>query len=675
MYLFGSFPRSSSTTTIPLYTKTAIGKVMTVLCPQLQPPQQSLLTPPHPHAHAQRKSSRHSRSHHTHAHPHAHTHTHTHTRTRRACPPSALLPQAAEDLFLLALARASLCRKHSRPFSTQSPRAASQSRPCISPPKHLLPSDTPQRLSRFSTSHGTSNTASAASTWSREELRDIVDLYSIDSDPWDQPKPKSRPTQSRTPLPVPVHDIPPAPNHYRPADTVAAVPVPVAPASVATISASAVASTKHQPRRKLPADAPHYRDQIGRVESLLQNHETPHDLLFDAYQALPHPRISYLSDGQIRKLMLHFSIVEYKSEASMLQYLSLVDDLTAADIPLTINEWNSAIAFAGRWVRRVTDDQVETATQIWLRMEREADVRSDNVTFNILFDVAARAGKFALAEMIMREMLARNMPENRYFRTNKIFYYGLRHDGTAVRQAYKELVDAGCFVDTAVLNCVIASLIKSGEASAAEHIFDRMKAMHDDHTPGTPAVRSWRKQRNLARVLDKAAQLLREDPERRAQVQEATPITPNLNTYRLLIKYHALESGNIDRVTELLDELHQMRIHMHGSVFYHLFRGFHLHGGVRYSSWTKSRLDQLWAVFSEFVQRTDERNQDHHGITYEEDRGCYYDCGIVIAVLRAYNKVAGKDAAMDVWDEVLDKWKPEHDALDEVNRALANMFN
>lgn len=307
-------------------------------------------------------------------------------------------------------------------------------------------------------------------------------------------------------------------------------------------------------------------------------------------------------------------------------------------------------------------------------MEREAGVKSDNVTFNILFDIAAKAGKFALAEVIMQEMVTRELPENRYFRTNKIFYYGLKRDGAAVRQAYKELVDAGEFVDTVVLNCVIASLIKAGEASAAEHIFDRMKAMHAEKTGSRPIASNWRNKRDLGRVLDKAARTLRKQPEQRKLVQEATPITPDIHTYRLLIKYHAHESGNIDRVTDLLDELHEVGIQIHGSVFFQLFRGFQLHGGVRYSSWTKSRLDKLWAVFHEFVERTNEYNRTREPVLYEEDKGCYYDSGVVIVVLQAYDRVAGKDAAMEVWEDIMDKWKPEAEALDEVNRALANMF-
>lgn len=476
----------------------------------------------------------------------------------------------------------------------------------------------------------------------KQELHDLVQLYEFEEDPSenDEKRQKERPSEATMP-----------PGQEEMAFT-----------------------TKRPPREPQPPTSEYHKDLINQLLDLLQDGNTPHSTLFETYQALPHPRVSYLTDQTIRDLMHTLSVVEFKDEQTMLRYLSIVDDLHAANIPMVLAEWNSAISFAGSWVRRVTDLQVETATQIWLRMEREAGVKSDNITFNILFDVAAKAGKFALAEVIMKEMIARDMEENRYFRTSKIYYYGMKRDGIAVRRSYKELVDAGEFVDTAVLNCVVASLIKAGEASAGEHIFERMKRMHAEKTGTKLPTGGWKGTRELGKVLDRAARLLRKQPEQRAPVQEASPVAPNMHTYRLLIKYHAHRSGNIDRVTELLDEMHELRINIHGSIFFQLFRGFRFHGGVRYSSWTKSRLDKLWTVFLEFVKRTEERNQDRPATLAEEERGCYYDSGVVIVVLQAYNKCAGKETTLEVWDDILERWKPDGEALEAVNGALASMF-
>jgi pentatricopeptide repeat protein len=76
---------------------------------------------------------------------------------------------------------------------------------------------------------------------------------------------------------------------------------------------------------------------------------------------------------------------------------------------MTRTEWNSAMSFAGRYLRKVGDVQVETATQIWLRMEKEAGIESSATTFSILFDVATKAGKFALADIVVKEMMQRKI--------------------------------------------------------------------------------------------------------------------------------------------------------------------------------------------------------------------------------------------------------------------------
>lgn len=616
MYLLGSFSR---TTSIPATTKTALA-VMTLVCPTLSPRQNLHQTP---------RPCRPTRQYH---------HT-SNARSKRPVSSPAL--ESAEAIFLHAIARASLCKKHARLHTTHSrPHTRVASLPETASPLSAPSS----RSARFSADHGKKEPAQGVAVQiPKDELRDLVQLYDFEEEQvgQDQKVQKDRPPIA-TPSPINQHQ--------------------------------ALATTRQPSRKPLSPVSEYHKGLIYQLRNLLNDRNTPHSTLFETYQALPHPRASYLSDAIIRQLMHILSVVEFKDEQSMLRFLSVVDDLHAANVPMILSEWNSAIAFAGGWVRRVTDLQVETATQIWLRMEREAGVKSDNVTFNILFNVAVKAGKFALAEVIMKEMLARDMKENRYFRTSKIYYYGMKRDGIAVRRSYKELVDAGEFVDTTVLNCVIASLIRAGEASAGEQIFERMKRMHAEKTGTKLPTGGWRGTRELGKVLDRAARLLRKQPEQRAPVQDASPIAPSLHTYRLLIKYHAHESGNIDRVTELLDEMHEIRMNIHGSIFFQLFRGFHFHGGVRYSSWTKSRLDKLCAVFLEFVKRTEEANKDRIGPLDEEERGCYYDSGVVIVVLQAYNKCAGKDTTLEVWDSILERWKPEAEALEAVNGALATMF-
>ena len=333
--------------------------------------------------------------------------------------------------------------------------------------------------------------------------------------------------------------------------------------------------------------------------------------------------------------------------------------MTSAQIPLSVIDWNSAIAFAGRWVRRVREEQVGAAMKIWIQMEKQQDINADNVTFNILFDVACKAGKFALAEVLLKEMEDRGMELTRFLRTGKIFYHGLKRDGEGVRTSYQSMVDAGDFIDTAVLNCVILGLIKAGEPSAAEQVFERMKGMKKDKTE--LPVRDWKAQKKLANALVIAARGLRGRPDRWTPVQEATPVSPTVHTYRLLIRHHALESGNIDRISELVNEMQGSGMPLPGSIFYHIFNGFSLHGGVRYSSWTKGRLDRLYMLFLQQIEKYKEVNQDSQfakSLPHEE-RGCYFDSGVVGHILKAYRQCAGREQVFEIWEEIIERWQPD----------------
>ena len=275
---------------------------------------------------------------------------------------------------------------------------------------------------------------------------------------------------------------------------------------------------------------------IDRLVKLLDRNDSMHEEIMRAYSALPFPGVSYLSNVQRRLLLRRILTVERKNKENMFRYISLVDDMKAASLPMLESEWNSAISFIGRCFTHVRASGVKAALETWKDMEQKAGVRSGPVTFNILFDIATKAGKFVLAEMILKEMEARNLPLNRFARVGVIYYHGLKGDGDGIRTSYKAFVDAGEIVDTVVMNCVIASLIRAGEPSAADNVYERMKRMHALKT-GLPPQRQNRKYgRDLGHVLENAAWVFRFDPERLRQLQTVlVPESSNLlHIYRVL---------------------------------------------------------------------------------------------------------------------------------------------
>lgn len=393
----------------------------------------------------------------------------------------------------------------------------------------------------------------------------------------------------------------------------------------------------------------------------LKDESVAAEILYELYQALPLPRVTYLSEDLRHSLLRRLSIVERKNQQTMLRYLSVMDDMKAAGLKLTSGEWSSAIAFAGRCMTRVTAAQVESALLIWKEMELVAKVRGTNVTLNVLFDIATKAGKFVLAEMILKEMKARGLALNRFARVGLIYYHGLKGDGDGVRRAYRDFVEAGEIVETVVLNCVVASLIRAGELPAADQVYERMKRMHARRTGIRLPSRDWRGSRELGRMLNRAAKNYRRDPEKRQRLQDVQSLAPNLHTFSIFVNHHVIRTGELQRVATLLDEMQFFDVALDGKMFVKLFKGFATHGGIRYSSWTAARLESVWISFQKAL---DEDIEDIRVGKWTS-----------IWALRAFTKCCGKQRTLQIWEELKSRWKPDASESEIINRVLHRLLN
>ncbi|EMC97490.1 hypothetical protein BAUCODRAFT_454234 [Baudoinia panamericana UAMH 10762] len=418
----------------------------------------------------------------------------------------------------------------------------------------------------------------------------------------------------------------------------------------------------------------------------------PQDRFWDVYRTLRSPRLRYVADDDIRRAFRHLSWVEFRDNDSMTRYFAFLEECLAEEIPLSPGEWNTAIAFAGRWVRSNTSREVRDAVEVWLRMERRG-IQATEVTFNILFDVAVKAGRFALADTIFNELRARQMPLTRFFRTSRIYYYGMRGDGDGVRQAFRDLVNAGEIVDTAVMNSVILSLVRAGEAAAAENVFARMKRLVEQKL-GTEAVRTWQKSKQLGVMLDRTAKHLRRQRKqheqsffgspfsadsRKDEVQRVVPIAPNARTYRILLQHHCYVSGDWKRIHQLVAEMRTKGLHVHGSVYMHILRGFSQHGGYALFDWSAENLDKLWADFLLAASAPNIRSSsiapdDIETDESETNRAPYFTAGLAKAAVRAFNKCTGKKKMLQVWDEIKDRWKDMPASDEETIQQVVDRF-
>jgi len=516
-----------------------------------------------------------------------------------------------EEVFINALVAAGSCRRCEQPLKTGAAtrRPALQSTPESVANQYL-------RTGRRSVTTSTRDKQSLAVALppepegeiTRDDYRELVNTYNSPSDLWNQPSPRTRHQRRQQPATQPA--IQPTQEH-----------VPLAPRIV--ITPEQEDSSGKPTREILPPESKRHATWLRGLERLLRETklgERTNDI-WHMYSATSPRSPRYLTDAAVHRLLQHLAWVEFKDIGSSKRYIEFLDEALNAGIEPTAAEWNTAVSFAGRWARKVTSDEVKAAVKTWMRMETTGKgVKPTHVTFNILFDIASRAGRFALADTIRNELKAREMPRNRYYRTSMIHDAGLRRDGHAVRTAFRELVDAGEIVDTAVMNCVILALLHAGEASSAENVFQKMKTLHAEKHEATARQRNWREERELGRSLDRAAYELRKEKtqhessffgskfsneEHKETVQRGAPIHPNARTCRILLKHHCLVSGNLERVRDFMAEMRTEACGgvVTGIVYLDLFAGFRQWGGHARTVWTRASLEQYWEEFLEAVER------------------------------------------------------------------------
>ena len=364
--------------------------------------------------------------------------------------------------------------------------------------------------------------------------------------------------------------------------------------------------------------------------NLLLDEKSPYEYIFQAYQRFPSPGIKYIPSATIRTFLHRMSLPPRKTPTNMLRYLSIIDEMQEAKMPISRAEWNAAIHLAGKSFNNIKDTELRRSVEYWRKMEQEAGIRASSSTFNIMFDVAVKAGQLLFAKELLREMTRRGTRLNRIGRVSHIWYCGKLGDADAVRQAYRDFVEAGEIVDTLVLNTVMVSLCNAGEGEAAEQIYERMKDMQlrretsetskDDSAevkaiftryppPGSQNLGSQMASHHLRRLLIHAPKLRYQARDSYLAHHSRAYLRPDAVTYRTFLAYHAEKTGNLDRLTVLLDDMTRVfGIRMTSMTFLLLFKGFAMNGNTRHSIWSPSRLNTVWEAFSSAMKASAQPN-------------------------------------------------------------------
>ncbi|KAI0970853.1 hypothetical protein F4678DRAFT_434901 [Xylaria arbuscula] len=363
------------------------------------------------------------------------------------------------------------------------------------------------------------------------------------------------------------------------------------------------------------------------------------DTIWDLYQALPEPRLAHINTATRHSLTAVLASGERKDQKSMLRYFAVIADIKNSGFALTSFQWNTAMSFATGYVATTTEVEVEAALKLWRQMEKDAGLKANDVTFNILFDSASKAGKFSLAEMIYEEMTHRGFAFNRYHYVSLIHFFGLKQDSSGVRAGYREMVEAGEIIDTVVLNCLITSFIRCGEEQSAEHVYEKMKASNKE-LPVLPH-KDYTMAKAITKVLSMFARVGKKHPSMRPVFQKSALLSPDLQTYRILVNHYGLRLGNLTKVAQFLDEMKAYMVPLNGVIFLALFQSFSVHGGPG-SNWSAQRLTNVWEAFlNAFDSGAD---------------GLYISTWLAMAVLEAHSRYSTREELLDVYDCLQTRW-------------------
>ncbi|ODA78098.1 hypothetical protein RJ55_06701 [Drechmeria coniospora] len=393
-------------------------------------------------------------------------------------------------------------------------------------------------------------------------------------------------------------------------------------------------------------------------QRLRNPNRTSLDPIYSLYCELPEPRMLYLTWQWRNRLLRVMGAPPKRDMESMLRYFALLSDVKNAGLSLRRSHWNFALAFATKYAAWTTSREMESALRLWREMERDANVMGNDVTFNILFDVASKAGNFTLADMIYKEMECRGIEFNRFHHVSLIHYFGLKLDSGGIRAAYREMVEAGEMIDTVVLNCVISGLLKCGEESAADETYDRMK---DCHALATDLPqRDYAMNKVVTKVLMMFAKVSRKHPALKEAMQTTVRLAPDLHTYKLLVQHYAIRTGQLAKVARYLDEMKHLKLSVHPTIFLALLKGFYHHGGFPGSDWSEKRLE---GVLSALYQA---RN--------EHPRGFRVESWLVIWALRAVKKCSSTEVLMQTFDDLSRIWDIKPEGLPFIHAIYDNIL-
>ncbi|KAF3907329.1 hypothetical protein ABW20_dc0101297 [Dactylellina cionopaga] len=231
-------------------------------------------------------------------------------------------------------------------------------------------------------------------------------------------------------------------------------------------------------------------------------------------------------------------------------------------------------------------------------------------------------------------MKRREVPMDRFSYVNLIMYHGKQGNGNGIRRTYQEFVEAGEVVDIVVLNAVMTALIHAGEPQAAEDILTHLIRL-----PRKANMRGLEVKRRTSRLHKDMKELkwilCQQGFDSNINFLQSPP-APDLVSFAIFIDYHASETADFGKILSFLHGLSEWNLSSETAILQSLFKGFTLHGKIKYTPWTLQRLN---AVFEAFM---------NGGYLINHDAALW--------CLRAYIVLAERAKGEEIWGLLKGRW-------------------
>ncbi|KAH8697194.1 hypothetical protein BGW36DRAFT_378166 [Talaromyces proteolyticus] len=365
--------------------------------------------------------------------------------------------------------------------------------------------------------------------------------------------------------------------------------------------------------KKVESGPRHEDFDLNSFLTALDDKTKSNQFVFNLYKKLPPPGVLRLSKPQRSKLLRRFAQPPDRRRSNARYYLFLIQEMIDAELPLSRSLWTSAIYFTAHKVPVLQKRDLQDALELWRRMEKINGIQSDDIVFELLFTIAVKSGQFAVADRLMEEMTARGIRHTRHGMVSKIYYCGQKHDIDGIHEAFEEFVRSGEVIDTAVLNCLLSSLLRAGQLDTAEQLYSRMIQEHKRVSNAFPEAQqntispslssdfgTWRKNaKRLGSTFERYASLQkrhRQHAEHAEQLQNAIPLAPDTRTFFILFGHHCLLTGDLKAICVLIRDMEQtFPVPPRTFIYYFLFQAFARHNGTK--GWTKEKLQEVWKAF------------------------------------------------------------------------------